>query len=83
MTSEEHILAWIESSKPHYDRLITYFKNRNSPVWSDDSKAESAVRLAVSAYREMIRGGDAYASDHDASTILGAAVLISNWKLEQ
>lgn len=83
MTAEEHIIAWIESSQPHYRRLLAYSQNRNSPVWTDDSRAESALRLAVSAYREMIKGGDAWASDHDASTIIGAALAISKWELEQ
>lgn len=83
MTAEEHIIAWIESSQPHYRRLLAYSQNRNSPVWTDDSRAESAVRLAVSAYNEMIKGGDAWASDHDASTIIGAALAISKWELEQ
>lgn len=83
MTGAEHILCWIESSKPHYDRLLAIWKARRSKIWSLDSKAESAVRLATSAYREMIRGGDAYTSDHSARSILEAAILIVDWELEQ
>lgn len=82
MTAVEHIVAWIESSRPHYDRLLTLSHNRNSPIWSDDSKAESAVRLAVSAYREMVKDGDAWAGDHSPATILDAAKALLEWELE-
>lgn len=83
MTAEEHIIAWIESSRPHYDRLLAYYGNRNSSTWSHEAKAQSAMRLAISAYCEMIRDGYTYASDHDASTIIGAALAISKWEFEQ
>lgn len=83
MTGAEHILCWIESSRPHYDRLIAIWRARNSQLWSLDSKAESALRLATSAYREMTRGGDAYTSDHSPRSILEAAILITEWELEQ
>lgn len=82
MTAVEHIIAWIESSRPHYDRLRSLHANRNSPIWSHDSHAESALRLATSAYREMIKGGDAWASDHSATTILDAAKALLEWELE-
>lgn len=80
MTSEEHILAWIESSKPHYDKLRVMTPGN---FLSDSGRAYACLNLAQEAYREMIHCGDAYKTDHDASTILGAAVLIANWKLEQ
>lgn len=81
MTAVEHIIAWIESSRPHYERLLSLW--RNNKHFSDDSNAESALRLAVSAYREMIRGGDAWAHDHSSETLLDAAKAILAWELEE
>lgn len=81
MTAEEHIIAWIESSRPEYDRLLKLSVPGN--FRTDPERAFEAASLAISAYRQMIKGGDAWASDHDASTILRAAVDLLAWKLEQ
>lgn len=70
MTAEEHIIAWIESSQPHYRKLLHISVPGN--FLSDLGRAHACMNLAAEAYREMIKGGDAWASDHDASTIIGA-----------
>lgn len=59
MTAEEHIIAWIESSQPHYKKLLQISVPGN--FLSDLGRA----------------------SDHDASSIIGAALAISKWELEQ
>lgn len=82
MTGPEHIVAWIESSKPHYDRLLS-LRKYDAGARSNRLIACAAFNLAADAYSEMVKGGDAYASDHDASTILGAALALSVWKLEE
>lgn len=81
MTAEEHIITWIESSRPEYDRLLRLSVPSN--FRTDAERALEASALAISAYRQMIRGGDAWAGDHDAGTILRAALLMLEWKLEQ
>lgn len=81
MTAVEHIIAWIESSRPHYDRLLSLWRHKKH--YSTVSNAESALRLAVSAYHEMISGGDAWAHDHSPETLLDAAKAILSWELEQ
>lgn len=80
MTAEEHIIAWIESSRPHYDRLLKLSVPGNFST--DAARALEAASLAISAYREMVKGGDAYASEHDASTIIGAALQLTKWERE-
>lgn len=81
MTAEEHIVCWIESSQPHYRKLLEISKPGN--FMRDTGRAYACINLAVSAYQEMVRGGDAWADEHDASTILGAALALSKWELEQ
>lgn len=83
MTAEEHIVTWIESSQPHYRRLIELSAPENIFSGGAGIRARIATNLASSAYHEMIRCGDAYASEHDAGTILGAARMLAEWKLEQ
>jgi len=81
MTAIEHIVAWIESSKPEYERLLRLSVPGN--FRTDHLRALEAFNLASAAYLQMIKGGDAWAGDHDASSILGAALALANWKLEQ
>lgn len=85
MTGAEHILYWIESSHPHYRRLrdIEDCRKRNDARSTHSGIAERAAQLAADAYREMTRGGDAYTSDHSPRSILEAAILITEWELEQ
>lgn len=81
MNAEQHIVAWIESSKPEYDRLLRLSAPGN--FRTDFLRALEAFQLAVAAYQQMIKGGDAWASDHDAGSILRAALLLTEWRLEQ
>lgn len=81
MTAIEHIVAWIESSRPEYDRLLKLSVPGN--FLNDAHRAQEAASLAITAYRQMVRDGDAWASEHDAGTILGAALALTSWKLEQ
>lgn len=80
MTAIEHIVAWIESSRPEYDRLLRLAVPGN--FLNDLHRAQEAFSLASLAYRQMIKGGDVWARDHDASSILGAALALANWELE-
>lgn len=77
MTGEDHILAWVESSKPHYDRLLRIAKTGN--FHSDINRAHACTMLAANALQAMVKCNDAYKSDHDAGTVLRAAVLFSEW----
>ena len=78
MTAEEHIVAWIESSRPEYDRLLKLSVPGN--FQTDALRALEAASLAISAYKQMIKGGDAFASEHDAGTILRAAADLTQWE---
>ena len=81
MTGAEHILYWIESSREHYDRLLLIARDKQTARHS--TIATRAALLASDAYREMTRGGDAYTSDHSPRSILEAAILLTEWELEQ
>lgn len=84
MTGAEHILCWIESSRPHYDRLLLIEQDRKTinGLGTHRTIAIRAFMLVNDAYREMTRGGDAYTSDHSPRSILEAAILITEWELE-
>jgi hypothetical protein len=86
MTAEDHIVAWIESSRPHYDRLLEIEKCRkgaNLPGYGSIAHFERATRLVADAYREMLRGGDASRSDpYSPADLILAATLILTWELE-
>lgn len=81
MTGPEHIVAWIESSQPEYRRLMHISIPGN--FISDCHRAQAALDLAKSAYKQMVDCGDAFRHDHDASTILDAALALVNWRIEQ
>jgi hypothetical protein len=81
MTAIEYIVAWIESSRPHYDRLVRISTSTRPPE-NNGSLAISAFNLAADAYREMVRGGDAWAGDHSPETLLDAAKALLAWELE-
>jgi hypothetical protein len=88
MKAEDHVIAWIESSREHYDRLLQLSEFRKSPSapmhFSGLHVLESATRLVADAYREMIRGGDALRSDPYSTDDLAKAVaLVAVWELEQ
>lgn len=74
----EHILNWIESSFPHYKHLKRIAHPGN--FMSDINRAHACTMLAVNGLQAMIKGGDAHKSNHSASTVLLAAVMISEWK---
>ena len=74
----KHILNWIESSFPHYERLRRIARPGN--FMSDINRAHACTMLAANGLQAMIKGGDARKIDHSASTVLLAAVLISKWK---
>lgn len=81
MTAEEHIVAWIESSAPEYRRLLKLSVPGN--FRTDGLRACVAFDLALCAYYQMVASGDALVGAHDASTILGAALALANWRPEQ
>lgn len=81
MTGEDHIVAWAESSKPHYDRLLRIATPGN--FRSDVNRANACLMLAINVYQAACKSGDMFARDHNAGTILRAAVLFSEWGFEQ
>ena len=87
MKAEDHIIAWIESSRPHYDRLRD-IERRRKPGCTDGfmrtiGLAAAAINLAGQAYAEMLACGDALRDDpYSAVEILRAAILIAEWELE-
>lgn len=81
MTAEEHIVAWIESSQPHYKRLLKLSVPGN--FIGNRDRAQCAFSLAADAQREMIRGGDAYRSEQSEINLLRAAAMLCEWRLEQ
>lgn len=84
MLSEEtkagasHILDWIESSFPHYERLLRISRPGN--FMSDINRAHACTMLASNALQAMVKGGDAHKNNHSSSSVLLAAVMISEWK---
>jgi len=86
MTAQDHILAWIESSREHYDRLLEIEQLRKAstnPYLKSCHTLERASRLVADAYREMIRGGDASQSDiYSAADLVLAVALVVIWELE-
>lgn len=81
MTAVEHIIAWIESSQPHYRRLLKLSVPGN--FLSNRHRAQAAFNLAADAQHEMIRGGDAYKSEQSEMDLLRAAASLCEWRLEQ
>jgi hypothetical protein len=83
MTAVEHIIAWIESSAPEYERLCKLELSRKTAgPQMNSSIAWEAFSIASSAYRQMVRGGDAYMGEHSPMTILDAAKALLEWELE-
>lgn len=80
MTAEEHITAWIESSQPHYRKLLKLSVPGN--FIGNRDRAQFAFSLAADAQREMIRGGDAYKSEQDEVALLRAAASLCEWRQE-
>lgn len=83
MTDVEHMIAWIESSRPHYERLCNLYANRISGAYKISLQAQIAANLAIDAYREATRGGDMFPEQWSAAAILEAAKALLTWELEQ
>lgn len=89
MTAVEHIIAWIESSRPHYERLIELERDRKARTIAgtltryNEGLALRAFNIVSDAYREATRGGDMFREDHSPATILDAAKALLTWELEQ
>jgi len=86
MTAQDHILAWIESSRPHYERLLEIEKCRKGPQfrgYGQIADFERASRLVIDAYREMLRCGDASKSDpYSSADLVLVVALVLLWELE-
>lgn len=83
MTAVEHIVTWIESSRPEYERLLKLERDRKQgDKRFNASIAHEAFSIAASAYRQMVSGGDAYMGEHSPATILDAAKALLAWELE-
>lgn len=76
MTAQEHIVAWIESSAPHYAKLLQI---ADTSAHRMTYRAALASNLAREAYAQMATYGDA-ADDYTAQEILGAAIDLLNWE---
>lgn len=80
MTAEDHIVAWIESSRPHYDRLLALAEP--GKIRSPEHRAFFAMSLVRDAYSEMLVGGDASRDDlYSPAELLRAAILLTEWEL--
>lgn len=84
MTAVEHIIAWIESSRPHYERLVQLERDRKGfDARFNGRVAGDAFSIVSSAYREATRGGDMFAEEHTPRTLLDASAALLEWELEQ
>lgn len=84
MTATEHLIAWIESSREHYDRLLKLERDLKmvDAAQCNASNAAEAVSIVASAYREATRGGDMFMGEHSPRTLLDAASALLDWELE-
>jgi hypothetical protein len=83
MTAVEHIIAWIESSRPHYERLLQLGIDRKAGNFRyNSSLALRALNIVTDAYSEAVRGGDMFAEQHSPATLLDAARALLDWELE-
>lgn len=82
MTAVEHMVAWIESSRAHYDRLCNLYANRTSGAFGLSLQAQIAANLAIDAFREATRGGDMFAEQWTPGDLLDAAKALLEWELE-
>ena len=82
MTAVEHMVAWIESSREHYDRLIALSEFRARGSMGHAYLATVALGIVTDAYHEATRGGDMFMGEHSPRTILDAAGALLEWELE-
>ena len=83
MTNAEHILAWIESDKAHYDKLLSL----RAPARRRSSFAARSVNLAAcliveDAVRVACACGDMFDEDVTERSVYEAIGLVIEWKLE-
>jgi len=88
MKAEDHIIAWIESSRPHYDRLLTIEIDRKALGFLTAHTSCMIIRRATDlvsdAYHDMIRCGDARRDDpYSPADLVKAVALAVAWELEQ
>lgn len=90
MTDIEHMIAWIESSRPHYERACQLERDRKRdlaavpyPRSHMTNLAGTALGIVTSAFLEATRGGDMFASEWSAAQLLDAAKELLTWEMEQ
>lgn len=89
MTAVEHMIAWIESSRPHYERACELERDRKARAIAgtltryNHGLALRAFNIVTSAYDEATRGGDMFPEQWTARTILDAAAALLEWEMEQ
>jgi hypothetical protein len=85
VTAVEHMVAWIESSREHYERLcrLEIDRNKRSNKGLNVTYAREALSIVTSAYNEAVQGGDMFARDQSPATLLQAALALLEWELEQ
>lgn len=79
MTAAEHIIAWIESSREHYDRLLELEALRKKAP-NSGLVLLNAATLINSAYGQALQGGDCY--DYTPEERAEAILMALRWKLE-
>jgi hypothetical protein len=89
MTNVEHMIAWIESSRPHYERACQLERDRKARAIAgtltryNHGLALRAFNIVANAYDEATRGGDMFPEQWSARAILGAASALLEWEMEQ
>lgn len=90
MNATEHMIAWIESSRPHYERACQLERDRKRDVSAVPyprshmtNLAGTALAIVTSAFLEATRGGDMLASEWSAAELLDAAKALLSWEMEQ
>lgn len=85
MTAEDHIIAYIESSAPHYKRLLELTERRKPGCthgfMRPQGVAAAASNLVADTYGEMIANGSALRDDpYSPAELLRAAAMLCEWE---
>jgi hypothetical protein len=89
MTDVEHMIAWIESSREHYERACQLERDRKEREAAgtltryNHGLALRAFNIVGSAYDEATHGGDMFPEQWSARKILDAATALLEWEMEQ
>jgi hypothetical protein len=89
MTAIEHMIAWIESSHPHYVRLCNLERDRKARESAgtltrhNAGLAMRAFNIVCDAYSEATRGGDMFPEQWTPGDLLDASKALLTWELEQ